>query len=155
MTQLSKHFTLAELTKSATADAHHISNAPAPLHLLNLEKYTAPGLENVRELCGGYQVNVHDAYRNPVVNALVGGTSTSAHPEGFAADIDVRGQTPLETARIIAAGMKAGKVKIDQLILESSRGTVHVSFDVRARGMMGHQPGGPGTPIDWNFFKGG
>lgn len=152
--QLSSHFKLSELTHSDTAIAHGIDNTPLPEHLHNLETYTAPGLENVRLICGGMAVNVHDAYRNPQVNKLVGGTPTSAHPLGFAADIDVPGQTPLQTARLIATAMKAGKIKIDQLILERTpASTVHVSFDPRARGMMGWQPGKAGTSIDWGFFK--
>lgn len=151
--QLSKHFSLAELTHSDTADKHGIANTPTAQHLENLERYTAPGLENVRDICGGLPVNVHVAYRNPQVNKLVGGTPTSAHPLGLAADISVPGQTPLETARLIAAAMKAGKIKIDQLILERTPpSTVHVSFDPRARMQMGRQPKGPGTPIDWKFF---
>lgn len=150
--RLSRHFTLEELTHSDTALKHGIANTPTASHLYNLRQYTAPGLEHVRDICGGHAINVHDAYRNPQVNALVGGTATSAHPLGFAADIDVCGQTPLETARLIAAAMKVRKINIDQLILESGRGTVHVSFDPRFRGMMGHQPGKAKTPIDWGYF---
>lgn len=153
-TMLSRHFSLEELTRSDTAIAHGIMNKPTTLHLANLQQYTAPGLEQVREICGGFAVNVHVAYRNPEVNRLVGGTPTSAHPLGLAADITVAGQTPLQTAKLIAAAMKAGKIKIDQLILERTPASnVHVSFDPRARGMMGRQPKGPGTPIDWGFFK--
>ena len=62
--QLSAHFKLSELTHSDTADQHGIDNSPTPEHLHNLETYTAPGLENVREICGGLPVNVHVAYRN-------------------------------------------------------------------------------------------
>lgn len=155
-THLSPNFTLEELTHSDTADTHHIANTPTPEHLHNLTTFTAPGLELVRHVVGDVPVNVHDAYRNPQVNALVGGTATSAHPQGFAADIDVPGQTTLQTAKLIAAAMKPGGAlhgKVDQLILERTPATtVHVSFDPRARGMMGRQPGGPGTPIDWHFF---
>lgn len=151
-TQLSRHFTLEELTHSDTAKSRGISNTPTAEHLLHLTHYTAPGLEQVREICGGTAVNVHDAYRNPKVNKLVGGTPTSAHPLGYAADIDVPGQSPETTAKLIAAAMKAGKITIDQLVWESGRRTVHVSFDPRARGMMGHQPGKAGTPINWGYF---
>lgn len=157
--QLSPHFKLSELTRSATAVAKGVDNAPLPTHLHNLETYTAPGLERVREIVGNVPIDVHDAYRNPAVNKLVGGTPTSAHPEGLAADISVPGQTPLQTAKLIAVAMKAGKIKIDQLILERTPpSTVHCSFDPRTdreghpRGMMGRQPGGPGAPIDWHFF---
>lgn len=160
-TYLSRHFTLEELTHSDTAIEHHIDNTPLPEHRANMDNWLVPGLEQTRHELGDEPMNIHDAYRCPEVNHLVGGTSTSAHPDGFAADWDRPGQTPLQSARIIAAAMKAGRLKIDQLILESSRGTVHTSFDPRgakpgqpsrARGMMGHQPGGPGTPIDWAFF---
>lgn len=150
---MSAHFTLAELIHSATAIARHIDNTPLPAHLHNIETYLMPGLENCREIVGNRPMNVHDGYRCPQVNAIVGGTPTSAHPLGFACDFNVPGQSPAASARLIAAAMKAGKIRVDQLILESGRGTVHVSFDPRARGMMGHQPGGPGTPIDWRFFK--
>jgi len=150
---LSRHFTLAELTHSDTARAHGIANTPTDEHLANMKIYLAPGLEQVREICGGTPVNVHVAYRNPEVNRLVGGTPTSDHPKGFAADIDVPGQTPETTARLIAAAMKAGKIKVDQLIYESGRRTVHVSFNPVGRGMMGHQPGAPGSRIDWGWFK--
>lgn len=153
MTKLSAHFSLEELTHSDTAVRKNIPNTPTPEHLKNIENFLVPGLEQTREILGNGPMNIHDAYRNPQVNALVGGTPTSAHPLGFAADFDVPGVPAVTSARAVAEAMKAGKVKIDQLILESGRGTVHVSFDPRARGMMGHQPGAPGTPINWSFFK--
>ena len=152
--QLTPHFKLSELTHSATADAHGIANTPLPEHPHNLETYTAPGLEQCRVIGGNRPLSIHDAYRNPQVNALVGGTATSAHPQGFAADYNIAGEDPITTARAIAAAMKAGTIKIDQLIVERTPpSVVHVSFDPRTRGMMGRQPGGPGTPIDWNFFN--
>lgn len=161
--KLSAHFTLEELTHSDTAVANHIANEPTPEHLENIIHWLVPGLEQIREILGNEPVDIHDAYRNPQVNHLVGGTATSAHPLGLASDLSRKGQTPLQSARLIAAAMKAGKIKIDQMILERTPpSTVHVSFDPRgakpgqpsrARGMMGRQPGGPGTPIDWSFFK--
>lgn len=162
-TQLSAHFTLEELTHSDTAAAHGIANTPTPEHLANAKNWTAPGMELLRHLLGDTAINVHVAYRNPEVNVLVGGTATSAHPEFFAVDFDRPGETPRTTATRIAGFMKQGLIHIDQLILERAPGrVVHVSFDPRgakpgqtskARGMMGYQPGGPGTPIDWGYFK--
>jgi hypothetical protein len=72
---------------------------------------------------------------------------------GFAADIRIAGLSAWATARLIAEAMKANALRIDQLILESGRSVVHVSFDTRFRMMRGHQPGGPNTPIDWNYFN--
>jgi hypothetical protein len=151
--QLTPHFSLSELTHSDTAISRGIDNTPLPEHLHNLETYTAPGLEQCRVVCGNRPMDIHVAYRNPQINKLVGGTATSAHPLGFAADFCIAGENPITTARTIAAAMKAGKLKIDQLIVERTPpSVVHVSFDPRGRGMMGRQAGGPGTPIDWKFF---
>lgn len=152
MTKLSDHFTLAELCVSDTAKRLGIPNAPTVAHLNNMQRWLAPGLEAVRKLCGGKTVTVHSAYRNPRVNAAVGGTPTSAHPMGLAADITVAGMTPLAVARTVARAMKRRELQVDQLILESGRGVVHVSFDGRARMQMGHQPGKAGSAIDWAYF---
>ncbi|PTS73818.1 hypothetical protein DBR17_17875 [Sphingomonas sp. HMWF008] len=151
-TKLSANFALEELLVSDTARKHGIANTPTPEHLANIKRYLVPGLEAIRTLVGGKPVRSHSAYRNPAVNALVGGTPTSAHPLGFADDITVEGLGAEALARIIAKAMTARLIRIDQLILESGRGVVHVSFDPRARGMRGHQPRGAGTPINWRFF---
>lgn len=143
---------LAELCVSSTADSRGIKNDPTPEHLATMERYLVPGLEAVRCIVGNRPLVVTSAYRNPTVNRLVGGTATSAHPQGFAADIRVAGMSSFATGKAIAAAMKGKRIKIDQLILESGRSVVHVSFDPRARGMMGHQPGAPGSPIDWGYF---
>ncbi len=153
MTRLTTHFTLEELCVSSTATERGIGNAPTQMHLNNMTRHLAPGLERVRSICGDRSMVITSAYRNPEVNRLVGGTPTSAHPMGLAADIRVAGLSSLETARRIAAAMKRGEIRIDQLILESGRRVVHVSFDPRARMQMGHQPGAAGTPIDWTFFN--
>ena len=150
--RLTEHFWLKELLVSSTADRLGIENRPTAAHLANMRKHLAPGLEKVREICGNRPVAVTSAYRNPKINRLVGGTPTSAHPQGYAADIRVSGLSALKTARLIADAMADGRVSIDQLILEGGRSVVHVSFDPKARMMRGSQPGGPGTFIDWDFF---
>lgn len=119
MTQLSPHFTLEELTHSDTADAHGINNAPPPGsperdRLATLALF----LEKVRHVCGDLPMNIHDAYRCPQVNALVGGVANSAHPEGFAADFDVQGLTPYQVAVLIDQAGTNGQLEFDQLILE-------------------------------------
>jgi zinc D-Ala-D-Ala carboxypeptidase len=119
MTQLSLNFTLEELTHSDTADELHIDNAPPPgsperARLATLAEY----LEKVRHICGDRAMNIHDAYRCPRVNTAVGGVANSAHPEGFAADFDVAGLTPYQTAALIDQAAQRGEIVFDQLILE-------------------------------------
>lgn len=140
--KLSPNFSLAELTRSTEAFVKGLDNSPGPPeHLANL-RLTALGLEMVRVIVGK-PVNVTSGYRSPAVNAAVGGTPTSAHALGLAADITVPGLTAIELARLLEQ-----KLPYDQLILESSRGIVHISFDPRLRMQALTQRGGPGTPIE-------
>jgi len=150
--QLTEHFWLNELLVSSTADQLGIKNLPTEEHFHNLQERVAPGLEEVRSICGDRPIAVTSAYRNKKINKLVGGTEKSAHPMGLAADIRVSGLSSWKTARLIADAMADKRIRIDQLILESGRSVVHVSFDPRFRMMRGHQPGGPKTKIDWNYF---
>ncbi len=117
--QLSKNFTLEELTHSDTAKQRGINNAPpANSPIMARLKLLASFMEKVRTICGNHPVNVHDAYRSPELNTALHGVSNSAHPEGFAVDFDVAGQTPFQTARIIDQAGKKGILVFDQLILE-------------------------------------
>ncbi|MDB5069642.1 MAG: hypothetical protein JWM87_753 [Candidatus Eremiobacteraeota bacterium] len=119
MTKLSPNFSLEELTHSDTAAVHGIDNAPPAGSVEHLRLATlAVYLEKVRRILGGRAIRIHDAYRCPRVNALVGGVPHSAHTEGFAADFDVAGQTPYETAMLLDAAAHRGELVFDQLILE-------------------------------------
>jgi putative chitinase len=122
MTNLSPHFTLAEMTVTSTG----IDNQPTAAHLANL-KVAAAGMEKVRAALGK-PIKVNSAYRSALVNRKVGGVPTSAHCQGYAVDFRVAGMTPLDICRaIVAAG-----IKFDQLIEEGT--WTHVSFDPRMRG---------------------
>lgn len=144
--RLTPNFTLAELIRSTEAHIKGLDNTPGPEHLANL-RVTAYGLEAVRKLLAlaigrPVVVNVTSGYRSPAVNAAVGGTPTSAHALGLAADITVPGLTAIELARLLE-----DKLPYDQLILESSRGIVHISFDPRLRMQALTQKGAAGTAI--------
>mgnify|MGYP001193150334 FL=1 len=143
--RLTANFFLDELLVSETAERLGVSNAPTPAHERNLREILAPGLQMIRDGLGRAIV-VTSAYRNPRVNAEVGGTRTSAHPMGYAADIRAAGLTARQLAAWIA-DQPAIMRRVDQLILETGRNVVHVSFDPRARGQVLTQAGGPGSPI--------
>lgn len=144
-TRLTANFTLEEFLVSDKARALGIANTPTPEHERRLREVTAPGFQRIRDRLGR-AITIHSGYRNPAVNTAVGGTATSAHPQGWAGDITVHGMT----ARALAAWISAQPdimARVDQLIFEPSRGVVHVSFDPRARGQVLTQAGGPGTPL--------
>jgi putative chitinase len=138
--KLTEHFALEEFTLSSTALALGIENTPTAEHLENLKR-VAEGMEAVRALFD-LPIEITSGYRNPQVNAAVGGVPTSAHALGFAADFHVHGLQDLEAAKRI----RDSGLKFDQLIFEKNR-CVHISFDPRLRREVRRQPGGPGSPV--------
>ena len=138
--KLTEHFLLEEFTLSSTALALRIENKPEPEHLQNLRNL-ANQMELVRALFEK-PIEITSGYRNPKVNAAVGGVPTSAHALGHAADFHVHGLTDLEAAKQI----RDSGLKFDQLILEKNR-CVHLSVDPKMRQQVLRQPGGPGSPV--------
>lgn len=121
---MSAHFTLAEITASDYAIRHGISNTPTDAATLTNIAILCEGLERVRAILVA-PIHVSSGYRNPVVNAGIGGAKDSAHLRGLAADIVVPGLTSLQVARLIRANRRS--VAYDQLIEEGGR-WVHVAF---------------------------
>lgn len=137
--QLTEHFALDELIKSEAADRIGDANQPTPAHMANLRR-AAEGMERVRAFLGGRAIVVTSGYRNPRVNASVGGVPTSAHALGFAVDFHVAHLTDYQAAQLLATS----GIHFDQLIYEKGR-CVHISFDPRLRGQVLSQPGPPGS----------
>lgn len=91
-----KYFTLEELTRSDTASIKHIDNTPDESiteHLIELvEKLLDPIRERWAKYCddnqlGNAGIRISSGFRNKELNKAVGGSSTSAHLTGYAADI--------------------------------------------------------------------
>lgn len=124
--RLSPHFTLAELTASDTARARGIDNTPPP-ELLPRLIMLAEMLERIRSTVNA-PIIVSSGYRCPELNALVGGATTSDHPQGHAADIIApKFGSATELARLLAPLVSV--LSIGQIILEGVKGKqwVHVS----------------------------
>ena len=105
-------------------------NTPTAAEMDNIY-YTAQQLEKIREYVGRGIV-VTSCFRSERVNKLVGGSPTSAHRFGLAADCDAIGLTSLAFAKELIKMRDAGKLVFDQLILEfPERGDgawVHIGF---------------------------
>lgn len=82
---LSENFTLAELTRSSTAESKGIDNTPTSAQVENLRRL-ASALEDVRVLLGGKPIIITSGYRSAALNRAVGGSQTSSHSDGLAAD---------------------------------------------------------------------
>ena len=121
--QITKHFTLREMTKSATAQRLGLSNDPPPDLMINILK-VCERLEQVREHYD-LPIRVLSCYRSPAVNAAVGGSQTSAHRFGLAADFEIDGVPNIELARWCRDNI----VDYDQIIYEfGPSGWVHMGF---------------------------
>jgi hypothetical protein len=126
---LSANFTLKELTKSDTATRLGLDNTPDDEALENLKTLCEKVLQPVREHFDK-SVSVNSAYRSPESNAAVGGSKTSDHCRGMAADIEIVGVANADLAQWIMDNLE-----YTQLILEfytpgiPDSGWVHVSYD--------------------------
>lgn len=125
---LTKNFTLAEMTKSETALRHEMDNTPGEQEISALKLLAEKVLQPVRDHFGR-GVKVNSGFRHPEVNAKVGGSKTSDHCRGQAADIEIPGVANADLAQWIADNLE-----FRQLILEfytpgiPDSGWVHVSY---------------------------
>lgn len=119
-----KYFTLKELTRSTTATAKGIDNTPTPEVEKNLTLLVENVLDPLREIYGK-PITVNSGYRCPELNKAVGGSKTSDHVKGFAADITGGGKE--ENERIF--NIIKHNFHFKQLIDEKGFSWVHVSYD--------------------------
>lgn len=127
--QLTNNFSLKELTVSDTATRLGLDNTPNETVILNLKALAENILQPVREHYGK-SVKVNSGYRAPEVNSAVGGSKTSDHCKGQAADIEINGIANGDLAKYIAENYKFTQVILEfytQGIPDS--GWVHVSYD--------------------------
>lgn len=101
--KLSPNFALDELTASETAARHGIDNTPDEATIQNLTRL-ANALQEVRALLGNKVIIVSSGYRSPELNQKVGGSATSDHCKGLAADFICPSYgTPDEIVRVVMA----------------------------------------------------
>jgi len=127
--KLTPNFTLSEMTKSDTALRLDMDNTPNAVQVENLKILCEKVLQPVRDhFVKGVKVN--SGFRHPQVNAAVGGSKTSDHCKGMAADIEIPGVANGDLAQWIVDNLE-----FRQVILEfytpgvPDSGWVHVSFN--------------------------
>jgi hypothetical protein len=129
--QLSKHLSLAEVTRSDSAKRNGISNEPTPAHLENFKLLAEKVFEPIRE---HFKVPIHisSGYRSVALNKKIGGSLTSQHCQGEAIDIDMDGSASGVTNAQVFKYIK-DNLNFDQLIWEfgtsSNPDWVHVSYE--------------------------
>ena len=125
---LTKNFSLIELTKSQTAERKGIDNTPSPTHQENLKSLCTAILQPVRDHFSKV-VTISSGYRSPELCTAIGSKITSQHAKGQAADFEIFGVSNKELADWIHYN-----INYDQLILEywkesdPNSGWVHCSY---------------------------
>jgi hypothetical protein len=127
--KLSEHFALAEFTRSESAKRHGVSNEPTPEHLENIKVLCEKVLEPIRTKFG--PLNISSGYRSKVLNHYIGGSLSSQHCEGKAADIDQDGMGGASNTEIF--NYIKDNLDFDQMIWEFGDNNkpdwVHVSYN--------------------------
>ena len=125
--KISKHLTLAELTRSESAKRLGISNMPTQEHIENLKQLAEHIFEPIREHFGE-PIYISSGYRSQKLNAAIGGALNSQHNRGMAIDIDMDG-TDIKNSAIFDY---AKTLPFDQLIWEfgtkDNPDWVHISY---------------------------
>jgi hypothetical protein len=127
--QLSKHLSLAEVTRSESAKRNGISNEPTAEHLENFKKLAEKVFEPIREHFKA-PIHISSGYRSAALNKKIGGASSSQHCSGEAIDIDMDG-TAITNKQVF--DFIKQHLEFDQLIWEfgttSNPDWVHVSYE--------------------------
>ena len=123
-----KHFSISELTSSATALREGIDNRPnkCAYHLLHV--LVEQLLDPIRE-AWGEPIVVSSGYRCKELNALVGGVKNSHHILGCAADLIAGNKADHRRLfKLIQQMLQAGEIRFTQLIWEGNGRWIHISY---------------------------
>lgn len=120
---LSPNFTLEEFVSSDTAKAKKIDNTPSKEIVSNLNMLCTNVLEPLKTLVVK-PIYISSGYRCLSLNTAIGGSKTSQHMEGKAADIKAKGLTTEQLFQLIIKS----NLKFDQVIQEFDR-WIHISWN--------------------------
>lgn len=130
-----KYFTINELCKSSTASRLRIDNTPNSEYTNNLKELVEKVLDPLREKWGK-PIVVNSGYRCDKLNKAVGGSSTSQHKYGQAADIEAYTRSLSDNKKLFDL-IKSLKLPFDQLIYEYGNSTgpdwIHISYGPKNR----------------------
>lgn len=125
-----KYFSYPEFFKSDAAEKHQVNNIPDDAQLSqvlgNIKALVLNVLDPLRARIGR-PIIITSGYRSQRVNELVGGSKTSQHLLGKAADIHVQGYTP-QQMNIVYQTIQMW-CDFDQLIFYPSKNIIHISWN--------------------------
>jgi zinc D-Ala-D-Ala carboxypeptidase len=130
---LSEHFALEEFCTSQTAARMGRLIVPTPQIVENLRRLCVTLLEPIRVKLARPLV-ITSGYRPDWLNVAIGGSKTSSHMHGYAADLKVVGMSPPTFCRWVQNNAAVEGWPIDQCILEfPPNGWTHLGIAERPR----------------------
>jgi len=124
--RLSKNFVLSEFLKSNVAKRLGIELNPSKDEIRNLQLLVNNVLQPLRNRIGSIRIN--SGYRNLAVNTAIGGSKTSQHMQGQAADICFIENGAKNNKKIFDTILKLD-IEFDQMINEFDYSWIHISFN--------------------------
>ncbi len=129
--KLTKNFSLEELTRSDTAERKGIDNSPTAEHIHNLAALCENVLQPLRDKVK-HSIRVTSGYRSEKLNNAIGGSKTSEHSFGKAADIKLIIDGENKSEILYLAILEMG-IPFRQMIWEfgdeETPSWVHISFN--------------------------
>lgn len=129
--KLAPNFHLSEFTRSGAAERNGLDNTPGPDETRALTALAKKVLQPLRDILG-VPLKITSGYRAPEVNSAVGGSSSSQHVRGEAADVMAFGANgkPIAASDLLAA-LRSSHIDWDQAITYDNKPHLHVSFTTR------------------------
>lgn len=125
-----KYFSYSEFFSSNVAEKHQVKNIPNDAQLSqvlgNIKALVLNILDPLRAMIAR-PIIITSGYRCQRVNELVGGSKTSQHLVGKAADFHVQGYTPQQMDMIYRTIQMY--YDFDQLIFYPSKNIIHISWN--------------------------
>ena len=126
--KITENFTFEELIHSAYAEKYHLSNLPKQDEIKKLNQLATEILQPIRNEFNS-PIKVTSGYRSPQVNSAVGGSRTSQHVKGEAADLTSSDNKKLMS--LIIRLIKDKKIEVGQVINEFDYSWIHISLPTK------------------------
>ena len=128
--KLSENFTLGEFIESDKAKKKRIDNTPTLADIYHMQELCTYLLQPIRD-AWGKPIKITSGFRCYRLNRLVGGSPTSVHMRGWAADIKPASGSYKEFEEFVINFLKEHpEIKYDQVIRETSGNSkwLHIGY---------------------------
>lgn len=127
--RLTENFTLEELIASSVAKRFNLNNSPSVAEIEKLKELCEKILQPIRTKFGE-PILITSGFRNSSLNRIVGGSPSSQHLKGEAADLVCVDNQKLWN--LILEMIKSGSITVGQLINEKKLSWIHISLPTPA-----------------------